>query len=191
MKVKLKYGTYVDSADSKLIDAIEFASAVPGYADGVRWLLDHGFEVDFTHPNPKTWNGWVRYDGSSLPVCVRWRRLKEPEERQYWFVCIGAVNAISERVEAAVAQAVKEARERAVEAQAKMSDAKAGEAFYRDYIQDNAAFESMPHKCWDYIKDHKLEVMKRSYLAHGDTWEGVERAVRNILRENCMDGDSW
>ena len=191
MEVSFSIGTYVDSVDSKLLDAIEFTSIVPGYADGVRWLLDHGFEVDFTHPNPKTWNGWVRYDGILLPVCVRWRRLKEHADHNYWFVSIGAVNAFSERVEAAVAQAVKEAGEKSAEIRAKLSDDQAIKSFYKDYIRDNSAFESMPHKCWDYIRDHKIEVMRRSYIAHGDTWEGVERAVRAILRENGMDGDSW
>ena len=191
MEVSFSIGTYVDSVDSKLLDAIEFTSIVPGYADGVRWLLDHGFEVEFTRPNPKTWNGWVRYDGVRLPVRVRWRRLKEHADRYYWFVSIGAANAFSERVEAAVAQAVKEAREKAAEAQVKLSYDQAGESFYNDYIRDNSAFESMPHRCWDYIREHKIEVMRRSYLASGDKWEGVECAVRNILRENGMDGDSW
>lgn len=192
MKVEFSDGTYVSSVDEAVLEAIELVGARPGYADGVRWLLDSGFEMEvFTSPIPSVWNGYARYAGMAFHVSVRYVRVKDHNDQPYWCATTGAGNVYSEQVQTAVAQAVKASWDKAASDQANRADAQAAESFYKDYVQDNPAFESMPHKCWDYIKEHAQDVMKRSYLEHGNEWEGAERAVRAILRENGMDGDSW
>lgn len=192
MKVEISDGTYVSGVDEAVLEAVELVGARPGYADGVRWLMDGGFEPAlFSSPVLSVWDGYVRYAGMAFSVSVRYVRAKAQNDRPYWCATTRAGNVYSESVQTAVAQAVKAVWDKAVSDQANRADAQAAESFYRDYVQDNPAFESMPHKCWDYIKEHAQDVMKRSYLEHGNEWEGVERAVRAVLRENGMDGDSW
>ena len=70
------------------------------------------------------------------------------------------------------------------------------EEFYADYIQDNAALESLPRVCWDYVCDHP-EVVYRTYLEQrsslecADEWKITEAAIREVLRANNIDTGEW
>ena len=63
--------------------------------------------------------------------------------------------------------------------------------FYETYILDNPVFEGMPDECWIFVQQHAKTVYEEALTVRGDEWEAAEAAVRRILNQNRLDGESW